>query len=69
MADPIQGAAEKISGLLNPQKDNQVPETKAKPSESIPETQEVQESQSESNETSIEQTAEKIGRASCRERV
>ena len=43
MADPIQGAAEKISGLLNPKQDNQVPETKAEPSESIPETQEVQE--------------------------
>jgi hypothetical protein len=58
MADPIQGAAEKISGLLNPQGDTQVPETKAEPSESIPETQEVQESQSESNETPVEQTTE-----------
>ena len=58
MADPIQGAAEKISGLLNPQGDTQVLETKAEPSESIPETQEVQESQSESNETPVEQTAE-----------
>ena len=58
MADTIQGAAEKISGLLNPKQDTQVPETKAEPSESIPETQEVQESQSESNETPIEQTAE-----------
>ena len=47
----IQGAAEKISGLLNPKEDNQVPETKAEPSESTPEKQEVQESQSESNET------------------
>ena len=47
----IQGAAEKISGLLNPKQDNQVPETKAEPSESIPEKQEVQESQSESKET------------------
>ena len=47
----IQGAAEKISGLLNPKQDNQVPETKAEPSESTPEKQEVQESQSESNET------------------
>ena len=58
MAETIQGAAEKISGLLNPQKDTQVPETKAEPSESIPEKQEVQESQSESNETPVEQTAE-----------
>ena len=47
----IQGAAEKISGLLNPQQDNQVPETNTEPSESTPEKQEVQESQSESNET------------------
>ena len=47
----IQGAAEKISGLLNPKKDNQVPETNTEPSESTPEKQEVQESQSESNET------------------
>ena len=59
MAETIQGAAEKISGLLNPKQDNQVPETKAEPSESIPEKQEVQESQSESKETPIEQTAEK----------
>ena len=47
----IQGAAEKISGLLNPQQDNQEPETNTEPSESTPEKQEVQESQSESNET------------------
>ena len=47
----IQGAAEKISGLLNPQQDNQEPETNTEPSESPPETQEVQESQSESKET------------------
>ena len=58
MANTTQGAAEKISGLLNPQEDTQVPETKAEPSESIPEKQEVQESQSESNETPIEQTTE-----------
>ena len=58
MVDPIQGAAEKISGILNPKKDTQVPETKAEPSESIPEKQEVQESQSKSNETPIEQTTE-----------
>jgi hypothetical protein len=47
----IQGAAEKISGLLNPKQDNQEPETNTEPSESTPETQEVQESQSESKET------------------
>ena len=29
----VQGAAEKISGLLNPNQDNQVPEKKAEPSE------------------------------------
>jgi len=61
MAEPIQGikgAAEKISGLLNPKEDTQVPETKAEPTESIPEKQEVQESQSESKETPIEQTTE-----------
>ena len=54
----IQGAADKISGLLNPKEDTQVPETKAEPTESIPEKQEVQESQSESKETPIEQTTE-----------
>ena len=54
----IQGAAEKISGLLNPKQDNQVPETKAEPSEPIPEKQEVQESQSVSNETPEEQVTE-----------
>ena len=54
----IQGAAEKISGLLNPKEDNQVPETNTEPSESTPEKQEVQESQSESNETP-EQESEK----------
>ena len=61
MAEPIQGikgAADKISGLLNPKEDTQVPETKAEPSESIPEKQEVQESQSESNETPEEQVTE-----------
>ena len=54
----IQGAAEKISGLLNPKEDNQVPETNTEPSESTPEKQEVQESQSESNETPEEQVTE-----------
>ena len=54
----IKGAADKISGLLNPKEDNQVPETKAEPSEPTPEKQEVQESQSESNETPEEQVTE-----------
>ena len=53
----IQGAAEKISGLLNPKQDNQVPETNTEPSESTPETQEVQES-TESKEAPIEQASE-----------
>ena len=52
----IDSAAEKISGLLNP-KDQQETETKAEPSESKPETQEVQESQVES-ETAPEQETE-----------
>ena len=45
MANTTQGAADKISGLLNPETDNQVPETKVEPSEPIPETQEVPESE------------------------
>jgi len=53
----IKGAAEKISGLLNPKEDNQVPETNTEPSESTPETQEVQES-TESKEAPIEQASE-----------
>ena len=53
----IQGAAEKISGLLNPKQDNQVPETNTEPSESTPETQEVQES-TESKTASTEQASE-----------
>lgn len=53
----IQGAAEKISGLLNPQQDNQEPETNTEPSESTPETQEVQES-TESKTASTEQASE-----------
>ena len=53
----IQGAAEKISGLLNPQQDNQEPETNTEPLESTPETQEVQES-TESKEAPIEQASE-----------
>ena len=53
----IQGAAEKISGILNPKQDNQVPETNTEPSESTPETQEVQES-TKSKEAPIEQESE-----------
>ena len=53
----IQGAAEKISGLLNPKQDNQEPETNTEPSESTPETQEVQES-TKSKEALIEQESE-----------
>ena len=59
MAEPqnIQGAAEKISGLLNP-KDQQETETKtAEPSES-PETQEAPESQVETETTPSEMTTE-----------
>ena len=59
MAEPqnITGAAEKISGLLNP-KDQQETETKtAEPSES-PETQEAPESQVETETTPSEMTTE-----------
>jgi hypothetical protein len=59
MAEPqnIEGAAEKISGLLNP-KDQQETETKtAEPSES-PETQEAPESQVETETTPSEMTTE-----------
>ena len=54
----VQGAAEKISGLLNPKEDNQKTETKAEPSEST-EKQETQESQPKSEgtpETTTENT-------------
>jgi hypothetical protein len=48
----VQGAAEKISGLLNPKEDTQKTETKAEPSESKePEQQVAQESQPESEGT------------------
>ncbi len=60
MAEPqnIQGAAEKISGLLNP-KDQQETETKTEePSESKPETQETDSSQVESETTTQEETSE-----------
>jgi hypothetical protein len=46
----VQGAAEKISGLLNPKEDTQKTETKAEPSEST-EKQEIQESQPKSEGT------------------
>jgi hypothetical protein len=60
MAEPqnIEGAAEKISGLLNP-KDQQETETKtAEPSESKPEIQETDSSQAESEATTQEETSE-----------
>ena len=54
----IQGAAEKISGLLNP-KDQQETETKAEPSEPVStETQETPESQAESEAAPVEQETE-----------
>ena len=52
----LQGAADKISGLLNPQ-DQQETETKqVEPSESQPEQQEVQESQAESEATNEQES-------------
>ena len=54
----VQGAAEKISGLLNPKEEKQETETKAEPSEST-EKQETQESQPKSEgtpETTTENT-------------
>ena len=56
MSETTQGAAEKISGLLNPETDNQVPETKVEPSEPIPEKQEVP--ASEESKPSPEQAPE-----------
>ena len=64
MADSttVQGAAEKISGLLNPNKDNQVPEKKAEPSEQpqeeVKKEESLQESQSSSGETPKEEASE-----------
>jgi len=49
-ANNIQGAAEKISGLLNPKEEKQETEVKAEPSET-PEKQEAPESQPESEGT------------------
>ena len=60
MAEPqnITGAAEKISGLLNP-KDQQETETKAEPSEPVStEKQETPESQAESEAAPVEQETE-----------
>ena len=57
-AQNIDGAAEKISGLLNP-KDQQETETKAEPSEPVStETQETPESQAESEAAPVEQETE-----------
>ena len=58
----VQGAAEKISGLLNPKQDNQVPEKKeAAPSEQPEkiEQETSKESQSKSEETPKEVATEK----------
>ena len=52
----IQGAAEKISGLLNPQDQQETEVKEAEPSESQPETQEAQESQAESEATNEQET-------------
>ena len=57
-AQNIDGAAEKISGLLNP-KDQQETETKAEPSEPVStETQETPESQAKSEAAPVEQESE-----------
>ena len=54
----VQGAAEKISGILDPKQDNQkTEEKKAEPSKAKPEIQEVEKSQVES-ETTQEQAKE-----------
>ena len=52
----IQGAAEKISGLLNPQDQQETEVKQAEPSESQPETQEAQESQAQSEATNEQET-------------
>jgi hypothetical protein len=58
----VRGAAEKISGLLNPNKDNQVPEKKAEPSEQpqeeVKKEEPSTESQSSSGETQQEEASE-----------
>ena len=55
-AQNIDGAAEKISGLLNPQDQQETEVKEAEPSESQPETQEAQESQAESEATNEQET-------------
>jgi len=52
----LQGAAEKISGLLNPQDQQETEIKKVEPSESEPEEQEVQESQAESEATNEQES-------------
>jgi len=52
----LQGAAEKISGLLNPQDQQETEIKKVEPSESEPEQQEVQESQAESEATNEQES-------------
>jgi hypothetical protein len=52
----LQGAAEKISGLLNPQDQQETEMKKVEPSESEPEEQEVQESQAESEATNEQES-------------
>lgn len=52
----LEGAAEKISGLLNPQDQQETEIKKVEPSESKPEQQEVQESQAESEATNEQES-------------
>jgi len=52
----LEGAAEKISGLLNPQDQQETEIKKVEPSESEPEEQEVQESQAESEATNEQES-------------
>lgn len=52
----LEGAAEKISGLLNPQDQQETEVKKVEPSESEPEQQEVQESQAESEATNEQES-------------
>ena len=52
----VQGAAEKISGLLNPKDQQETENNKAEPSESNPVEQEVQESQAESEAAPVQYT-------------
>lgn len=52
----LQGAAEKISGLLNPQDQQETEIKKVEPSESEPEEQKVQESQAESEATNEQES-------------